>query len=422
MTFMGILLLLLLPINATWADENGNLKAYINDNSESIDINLIRQHTSRESNITIKDKRRLWKSLYGLELDGKYEEYGHRNFVTTDNQEYATRDYVDYQYSLKLNLALFKDGLYESYNKYQIASKKDKVFESRQIDTLLQSAKSRMALFLRELQVEINYRYYKTLHTLYSEQMQYFQESYNNRILEHYKYSRLKMKAVRYQKYADIYQKHQKISITPALYALLKTIDSITLMPLDTLLMYAQRHSTLLNLKEAKIALLDTDKSYLDSLALNLYVKRSATDEIGRYDAIGMEVTLPLTMKQSQEDRIDKLKAQSEKVLLKESKKNLMLKLRTLYSNFKDIQKMIEVDKEEMGFYTEQIKDFEELKSKMSSGITLDPNMEILLTKEKILRNKYDILEKRLKLIALLYEIRYSANITSLSTLMERNL
>jgi len=416
---MSVIFILFFLVDNIWADESANLKEYLNHNNKSIDLNLLKHHTDREANETLRGQRTLWNSLYGLEIEGKYEEYSNRNFVTDDNQEYATRDYVDYQYSLKLNLALFKDGLYESYTKYQIASKKDKVFESMEIHTLLGSRRSKIALFLRELQAEVNYRYYDALHDLYKEQMHYFKDSYDNRVLEHYKYSRLKMKAVRYQKYADIYRTHQKIPITHELYELLKTIDRVTLMPLDKLLKYAQRHSTLLNLKEAKMKMLNVDKSYLDRLELDLYAKRSATDEIGKYDAIGLELKLPLTMERSQEDRIDRLKAKSEKTLLEESKRNLMLKLRTLYSNFKDIQKMIDVDKDEMSFYGEQINDFEELQRGISRGITIDPNMEILLTKDKILKNKYHILQKRIKLIALLYEMIYSANIVSYSKLVE---
>ena len=408
----------LLLINVAWANRDGKLKKYLNNSVKSTQLHFSKHHTITDINQTLYE-RTLWKSLYGLELEGKYEEYSNRNFVKSDNQEYATRDYVDYQYSIKLNLALFKDGLYESYNKYQLSLKKDKVFESMEIYTLLQSRRSDMVLFLKELQTEINYRYYMALHNLYKKQMQYFKDSYNNRMIEHYKYSRLKMKSKRYQKYADIYKKHQKIPITQELYELLKTIDSINLMPLDNLIKYARKHSTLLNLKEAKIGLIDTDKSYLDKMELDLYTKRSATDEIGRYDAVGVEIKLPLTMKQSQEEKIDRLKAKSQKVLLDESKKNLMLKIRTLYSNFKDTQRIINIDMEDMKFYKEQIEDFKELRRGMSSGITLDPNIEILLTKENILKNRYDILQKRLKLIALFYEMIYSANITNISKLTE---
>ena len=419
MAFISIIFSLLLLVDIVWADENGKLKKYLDNSEKSIQFHFSNHHSDMEANKTLRNQRTLWKSLYGLELEGKYEEYSNRNFVTNDNQEYATRDYVDYQYSLKLNLALFKDGLYESYTKYKLESKKDRVFESMEIHALLQSRRSSMSLFFKELQAEVNYRYYKSLHKLYKEQMRHFKDSYDHRVLEHYKYSRLKMKAARYQKYADIYKKHRKIPITNEIYELLKTIDSITLIPLDRLLKYAQKHSTLLNIKEAKIELLNADKSYLDRLELDLYAKRSATDEIGRYDAVGMELKLPLTMERSQEEKIDRLKAKSQQAILGESKKILMLKVSTLYNEFKDIQQMINADKEDMKFYKEQIEDFKELQRGMSSGITINPSIEILLIKEKILKNRYNILQKRMKLIALFYELLYSANISNSSKLIE---
>jgi hypothetical protein len=360
------------------------------------------------------------KGLYGLELKGKYEEYSHQHYGKEDDQAYAVRNYVDYQHYIELNFSLFKDGFFSYRKEERRERQRTRIVYLQNLSMVMKNDFSDMKIFIDHLNSQINYRYYAALTDLYKERMAVAEKRYAQAMTENYTYGRIRQMYRRYLRYAAIYKKHEKLKMTEANYTLLREIDRMQLRSLDTIAGYAAKHSSYTRLTEAKNALLDASESYLDTVEVDIYAKQNRIDEIGSYNAMGVEVTVPLDRHGTEIESLNRLKQQSNKIAAKSFEKNIRHQIANLYGKFGDMQQFIGVDREDIAYFRTRIKMFEKLQKNMIEPVTVDPEMEILRARHKIIDLKFNILRTKAKLIALFYEMAYLSHMEDLSKMIKK--
>jgi len=342
-----------------------------------------------ENFLQTENEMETFTGLHGLALEGKYEEYTHQQYATKDDEAYAVRNYVDYQYYIKLNFSLFKDGFFEYEKLHRKAKQRNRIFFLNNLSSLLTHTRSEANLFVKQLNNRINYHYYLSLAKLYGERMQQSEKKYRNGMMENYKYTLLRQIYRRYKHYTAIYKKHKKLDMTQERYRLLKMVDHLHLRSMKSILAYAIQHSSNMRLVKAKNALLGESKNYFDTIEVDLYAKQNRIDEIGSFDTMGIEVKLPLARPGVEEERVNRLKQHANTIVAKSFRKNMENKIADLYVTFNDMQQLIDVDREDMCFYRARIEMFQKVKEKMKA-----------------------------KLIAILYEMAYLSNAQNLSKLI----
>jgi len=358
-------------------------------------------------------------TIYGLTIEGKYEEFENRDYKEDDEQDVAIRNYVDYQHYIKLNFALFKDGFFEYRSKGRLERKSNKLFYLKNLSTVMKNSFSDMKIFFKKLNNQIEYRYYRELTKLYHESMKEYKNRYDNSMIERYKYSLIDQTYQRYTKYSKIYKIHKRLNVTKDIYRLMRSVDHLPLKSIDHIVDYALDHSSATKLVEAKNSILDESKSYLDTIEVDIYAKRNSIDEVGSYDTLGIEAKFPLDMSSSEEQRVARLKQHSNDIVDKSFKKSIRERISYLYITFTDMQKFVDIDRADIIYFKSRIDEFKKLKKDMIDGIYIDPDREILRASHKIIDLKFNILRTKVKLMAILYEIAYISGIEDISKLVK---
>ena len=358
-------------------------------------------------------------TIYGLSIEGKYEEFENRNYQQNDEQDIAIRNYVDYQHYIKLNFSLFKDGLFEYQNIKDKERKSNKLFYLQNLSYITKNDFSDIKIFFKKLNNQIEYRYYTELTKLYKNSMVEYKNRYDNSMIEKYKYTIINQTYQRYKKYSKIYKVHKKLNITKDIYMLIKYIDYLVLDNLNHIIDYALDNSNTSKLIEARNSILDESKSYLDTIEVDIYAKRNSIDEVGSYDTLGIEAKFPLNISTSEKQKVARLKQHSNNIVDKSFKNNIRENISYLYATFTDMQKFVNIDREDIIYFKSRIDEFKKLKQNMIDGINIDPDREILNSSKKIIDLKFNILRTKVKLINILYEIAYISSIEDLSKLIK---
>jgi hypothetical protein len=397
----------------TKISRDNSLKEYLEFNSKN-NPNYTTELKKNFTQLNSEDS-----TIYGLEIEGKYEEYANQKYKKSDDQEYAIRNYVDYQHYIKLNFSLFKDGFFEYKNINRKERKKSRLFYLKNLSTIMKNDFSDMKILLNRLNNQIDYRYYIELTKLYQKSMIEYKKRYDNHMIERYKYTLLNQRYKRYKRYSMIYKRDKKLNMTKDIYLLMKDIDHVLLDDLNNIINYALNYNTNSRIVSAKNSIFDESKSYLDTIEVDIYAKRNSIDEIGTYDTLGIEATFPLDMSSRERQRVAKLKQQSNNIVKKSTQKSIKERVSHLYYTFKDMQSFIDIDKDDIFYFKSRIVEFEKLKKDIIDGIYVDPYREILNSSHKIIDLKFNILRTKIKLIAILYEIAYISNIKDISKLIK---
>jgi len=350
-------------------------------------------------------------NFYGLSLEGKYEQY--------INQNYVMRDYTDFEYELKLKFSLFKDGFFEHKKEKKIEEKTAKIVYLQNLLVVLKNNFSDTELMIKGLESEIDYNYYLTLAALYQNAMRQNENKLKSGIIQSYKYDELKQTQSRFLKSAKIYERHDRVTLDKKMALVLDEIGQVKLKEISTIAQYSQENNYDIALSRAKMASLDTSKSYLDTVNMNLYAHRRKVDELGWYNTVGAEAKIPLNFSSNEEIEMNKLKQKSYVVVNKSLEKNIKNSVRSLYLDFKDLQEFIMIDKDDVAYLQLRIQKFEDIQKNIVPNLTYEPDEEILIAKQKLIELQRKILLSKINLFKILNEIAYVGNIDDISYILE---
>lgn len=350
--------------------------------------------------------------IYGLHLSGKYGQYF--------DEDYFMRDYTDFEYDVNLRLEFFKDGYFEHQKMQQMRARASRM---RYLQGLLVLQKNRFSdtqLMIEALRSEITLHYYQQLSALYYDAIIKKQEELEQSLTTRYELTRLLQMRHRYTHSAKIYAKRDRRAVDVRLYQMLQEIEYLQLIDLERIKEHARVYNTDIMLEDSNLYLLEVSKNYTDDVKMSLFANRRAVDELGWYHTVGFEADLPLDFSAGEEQRLAKLEQEASGIRHRSLEAIVEHKLDSLYMTFRDLQDLIDIDKDDVSFLNIQIKEFKSVKENVIAKLDLDPDEKILASKKETLDVKFDLLMRRADLLETLTEIAYVSNIPNIEHLIRQ--
>ena len=352
-------------------------------------------------------------NFYGLSLQGKYEQYL--------NQDYKFREYTDYEYDLKLQFDLFKDGYFEHKKANNIALKQEKIAYLQTFSYVLKNHYDEQLLIANAALQAINIKYYKQLTSLYKKALKHRKNSYINALSTQDEIEVLEQKYNRYNKTAKIYAQHKKLPLPKEAVVLLHTIGQLQLQDNETILKLAKENNPDTALQKARFSLLNELPSYSDNVEVSLYARRRVVDEMGWYNTVGIKGKLPLDFTSNEEQKVAQLEQHSN-VLAQKSFENIVQnKLIQLIQNFSDLQQLITIDKDDIRFLQKRIERYKSIQNNTIPNLNYNPENKIIDLSQQLITLKYRIALKKIELFKTLGNIAYLSNIPNISLLIKGN-
>jgi hypothetical protein len=350
-------------------------------------------------------------NFYGLSLQGKYEQYL--------NQNYRFREYTDYEYDLKLQFDIFKDGYFEHKKENAIVEKKEQIAYLQNLSNLLKNNYAEQLLILNAVTAHINYDYFSKLKKLYEEALKHRMKDYNNSLSTQSDIEELQQMLNRFKKSANIYKKHQNSTVPNDVYELLSNIEKIKLQDFKTITTYAKENNPDVQLQKARLSLLDETPSYSDEVKVNVYAHRRMVDEMGWYNTLGVEAKLPLDFSAHERKKVLELEQLSSKITQKSCESITQSKLLSLFENFTDMQQLITIDKDDISFLQRRVKRYEIIQQNTIPNLDYNPEDKILKLSQDILDLQLNIDTKKVALFKILTNIAFLSNTSDISHLIK---
>ena len=349
--------------------------------------------------------------FYGLSLQGKYEQYL--------NQNYRFREYTDYEYDLKLQFDLFKNGYFEHKKANNIALKQEKIAYLQTFSYVLKNNYDEQLLIANAALQAINIKYYTQLTALYKEALKHRKSSYINALSTQDELEALEQKYNRYNKTARIYAQHKKLPLPNKALVLLGKIGQFKLQNSENILKLAKKNNPNTALQKARFSLLNESPSYSDNVKLSLYVHRRVVDEMGWYNTVGVEGKLPLDFTSNEEQKVAKLEQHSN-VLAQNSFENIVQnKLTQLIQNFSDLQQLIVIDKDDIHYFQKRVERYKTIQNNTIPNLNYNPEDKIISLSQQLIDLKYQIALKKIELFKTLGNIAYLSNTPDISLLIK---
>jgi len=404
--------------NNDWNITNELLKQPFSfDSNTLIQTNYLQErfHTKMQKNQNkVQNNFTKQSDFYGLSLQGKYEQYL--------NQDYRFREYTDYEYDLKLQFDLFKDGYFEHKKANNIALKQEKIAYLQILSSVLKNRYDEQLLIANAALQETNIKYYKELATLYKEALEHRRQSYINSLTPQDELAALQQQYNRYKKMSIIYEKHQKSSLPNEVTLLLNKIEQLQLKESRSILKIAKQNNPDKALQQARISLFNEVSSYGDNVKLNLYVHRRVVDEMGWYNTVGIEGKLPLDFSSHEEQKLQKLEQHSSVLAQKSFENIIQNKLTQLIQNFLDLQQLIMIDKDDVNFLHSRIKNYKTIEQNTIPNLNYNPEDKIITLSKQLIDFKYQIALKKIELFKTLGNIAYLSNTPDISLLLKEDI
>ena len=406
--------------NTPLVDDNWSITKKFVDENFSFDTNSLLQsnyvqerfHTKIQNNQKeIQNTLANHSNLYGLSLQGKYEQYL--------NQDYRFREYTDYEYDLKLQLDLFKDGYLEHKKANSISQKQEKIEYLQTFSYVLKNHYDEQLLIANAALQATNIKYYKELTTLYKEALKHRKSSYINALTTQDELEALQQQYNRYKKTANIYAQHKRLLLPKEATQLLSKIEQLQLQKSETILNLAQANNPDRALQKARMSFLDEMPSYSDNVKLSLYAHRRVVDEMGWYNTLGIEGKLPLDFTSSEEQKVAKLEQHSHLLAQKSFESIVKNKLTQLIQNFSDLQQLIAIDRDEIRFLHKRIERYKTIEKNVIPNLNYNPEDKIITLSQQLIELKYQIALKKIELFKTLGNIAYLSNTPDISLLIK---
>ncbi|MEA3523602.1 MAG: hypothetical protein U9R50_11605, partial [Campylobacterota bacterium] len=262
---------------------------------------------------------------------------------------------------------------------------------------------------------EITLHYYTQLSKLYKKAIEERELSLSTI----YEVDMLHQMHHRFTQSAKIYERHDRAVFTPLIYSILQKIEYLQLEDIETIKRYAKDYNPDLYLQEAEMEILDIPKSYTDNVSLNLFANRRTVDELGWYNTLGVEATLPLDFSSYEKQELARLEKKALSIAHTSLQQSIDISLDRLYLAFEDLQSYITIDKDDVHYLDTRIQKFKAIKDNTIPNLNFNSDEKILLSSKKIIDLKFDILLKRVELFKILSEIANIANITDITYLIK---
>ena len=350
-------------------------------------------------------------NLYGLSLQGKYEQYL--------NQDYRFREYTDYEYDLKLEFDLFKDGYFEHKKANSIAQKQEKIEYLQTFSYVLKNHYDEQLLIANAALQATNIKYYKALTALYKEALKHRKNSYINALSTQDELEVLQQQYNRYNKTSKIYAQHKRLFLPKEAALLLSKIERLHLQNSETILNLSQTNNPDRALQKARVSLLNEMPSYSDNVELGLYAHRRVVDEMGWYNTVGIEGKLPLDFTSAEEKKVAKLEQHSHLLAQKSFENIVQNKLIQLIQNFSDLQQLIAIDRDEIHFLHKRIERYKTIENNAIPNLNYNPEDKIINLSAQLIDLKYQIALKKIELFKTLGNIAYLSNTPDISLLIK---
>ncbi len=384
------------------------------DTNSLLQSNYIQEHFHSKIQNNQKEIQNAFVSfsdLYGLSLQGKYEQYL--------NQDYRFREYTDYEYDLKLQLDLFKDGYLEHKKANTLSKKQEKIEYLQTFSYILKNHYDEQLLIANAAIQATNIKYYKALAALYKEALKHRKNSYSNALSTQDELEVLQQQYSRYNKTANIYAQHKRLLLPKEATLLLSKIEQLQLQKSENILNLAQENNSDRALQKARMSLLDEMPSYSDNVKLSLYAHRRVVDEMGWYNTLGIEGKLPLDFTSSEEQKVAKLEQYSHQLAQKSFESIVKNKLTQLIENFSDLQQLIEIDRDEIRFLHKRIERYKSIEENVIPNLNYNPEDKIITLSQQLIDLKYQIALKKIELFKTLGNIAYLSNAPDISLLIK---
>ena len=363
-------------------------------------------------NKTDKEQLLLEQSnFYGLSLQGKYEQYL--------NQNYRFREYTDYEYDLKLQFDIFKDGYFEHKKQNRLTNKREHIAYIQNLSNVLKNNYDEQLLIVNAVSSKLNYDYFLRLQKLYEEALKHRMKDYDNSLSTQNEIEELQQMLNRFKKSAKIYQEHQNITVPKEVYQLLTKIENIKLQNPKNILKYAKANNPDIQLQKARLSLLDETPSYSDEVKVNVYAYRRMVDEMGWYNTLGVEAKLPLDFSAHERKKVLELEQISSKITQESCDNITKSKLLSLFQNFSDLQELIKIDKDDISFLKRRIKRYEIIQKNTIPNLNYNPEDKILQLSQDMIDLQLNIATKRVELFKIISNIAYLSNASDTSYLIK---
>jgi hypothetical protein len=350
-------------------------------------------------------------NFYGLSLQGKYEQYL--------NQNYRFRDYTDYEYDLTLQFDIFKDGYFAHKKKSSIEHNQEKIRYTQMLSFVSKNSYEEQLVLLNAANAKINYEYFSKLTTLYSEALKHRMNDYADSLSTQNEIEAMQQLLNRFKKTALIYKAHAQVGFPSSFYPFLENLDRLELQDFKQILQEAKKNNPDMQLQKARYNLLKNTPTYTDNMKLNIYAHRRVVDEMGWYNTLGVEATLPLDITSHEKQKVFQLEQKSTQIAQQSSQRAIAAKLQDLYQNFQDIQKLILIDKDDIRYLKRRITRFEIIEQKSIPNLAYNPEDKILQLSQNVIKSQFQIATKKLQLFTILSTIAYLSNTSDISHLLK---
>jgi len=394
-----------------------------NNSYDFFDINITQQEEvtlldSIKSNLISNKDAQLSKfdnslSLYGLAIDGKYDQYLKSTFLN--------REYTDYEYNLKLKYDFFKNGYLEKRKSNKENKNKIKVTFYQYSSEIEKYSYEEKLSNIETLLPLINFHYYQLLQKITAENLQKNKILHDLGSIAEYQIQ-LKEKILnKYKKNTQKYKSAIDIKIAKPYFLLLKNIELSELKNINEIQHYMKNNNSKILLQKSMYNSQDNTNSYFDKVKVNIYLSNRTVDETGWYNTVGVDSHFPLDFSSSQENEVQKLKQNAIKNHKEALVSFLNNTLDKLFREFKNSKYQIQNNKDELEILNYKLQRYELLEKDNISSLNLNIQEKIYLLQENILKLKYNISLSKLELLKILIHIKYLTNISDLNLIIKAN-
>jgi hypothetical protein len=401
-----------------WENLNLVLNKNITFNNSKTSLNNentreIQSYDKLQKNQTsLQDNRKNISNFYGLSLQGKYEQY--------INQDYRFREYTDYDYDLKLQFDIFKDGFFQHKRENTIQKEQENITYIQNLSKILKNNYAQQLLLLDAITRRTNFNYYNQLASLYKVALKYRKQSYQHDLSTVNDIDTLKQMQNRFKKSAQIYKTHTNTEIPKYFYKFLQDIEHLKLKSTTEILSLAKKNNSDIMLEKARAKLITNSvPAYSDNLQLNLYAHRRVVDEMGWYNTLGIEGKIPLDFSSHEEQKVAKLQERSNAITQESFTKVIQNQLLQLIQNFSDIQQLIKIDRDDIIYLQRRVKRYERIEQNMIPNLNYNPQDKIVQFSYELINLKYKTALKKIELVKIIGNIAYLSNTPELSHIIK---
>ncbi|WP_297439953.1 hypothetical protein [Sulfurimonas sp.] len=358
-----------------------------------------------------EEKIQTSSDFFGLSIDAKYDQYF--------SQDYINRDYTDYEYNLKIQYDIFKNGYYQHKKDKQLRLAKSKIFAYQNLINLQKFNLEENLANLDKLSDTINEKYYEALGKMYTDALKRSSQLFKEGALSKEKIQKLSHKIKKYLALEKIYKNNQNITIDKNIYHLLLKIDTLRLKKEQNIQNQAKTASYESNIQNAHIDLAKESKSFRDDVVFNVYASQRGVDEVGYYQTVGTQIKVPLNFSSSEEKELEKLQISALNLQKQAINNHINTSIQNLYQNFEKTKAVIQVNQLDNKNLEKELQAYQTIAKYYIAELNIDFEEKILRLQEEILKNKYESMLQRIQALKIILQLSSLTNIYDFNNLVE---